>query len=51
MNQELFPLPVMEIKKTIKSPFATEFIFEHLEDNLAFTLGENFRRLKDKIPG
>ena len=37
MNQELFSLPAMEIKKTIKSPLTTEFIFEHLENGLATT--------------
>jgi len=37
MNQELFSLPAMEIKKTIKSPLTTEFVFEHLENGLATT--------------
>lgn len=37
MNKELFSLPTMEIKKTIKSPLTTEFVFEHLETGLAAT--------------
>ncbi|RHZ37626.1 hypothetical protein [endosymbiont GvMRE of Glomus versiforme] len=51
MNQELFPLPVMEIKKTTKNPLTTEFVFKHLEINLAATWGNTFRRLGNQVPG
>ncbi|KLL03411.1 MAG: DNA-directed RNA polymerase subunit alpha [Mycoplasmataceae bacterium CE_OT135] len=52
MNKELFPLPAMEIKKTIKSPLTTEFVFEHLETGLAATWGNAFRRLLlTRVPG
>jgi DNA-directed RNA polymerase alpha subunit len=51
MNQELFSLPIMEIKKTIKSPLITEFVFEHLENGLAVTLGNTFKRLGNQVPG